>query len=277
MHRCLLAFVSLVLLPPFASAQVWHLADCPPEQAESRNEYRQHLEELKPGDRGYRPHPFPTTTDEVVENFLTFHRRAYSDTAFEDLRPGEQRLFALVDSGQAKYTLRRVANWTPTRCRERERQDYYYVVQVIDSKTGVEVTRFSVDEEGDVAVVAHRYVEPDSENDLEPISDLRVVETAELPHAISTSVKNPQYVNLWGSVRCTVLFPCVAFKASGQTFFMKDQALYRVETDRERMKVAEEMGSPTGQQAFYERLAARDEMFVSIGGSELAYLSQVEP
>jgi|GEM_PF-5754593 len=277
MQKFLLALVSLVLLSPTALAQVWHLEDCPPGHAKERLEFREQLKELEPGDRGYRPNPFPTTTDEVVENFLTFHRRAYSDMAFENLRPTDQRLFNLVDSGHAKYTLRRVANWTPTRCRKREREDYFYVVQVIDSRTGVEVTRFAVDEEGDVAQLRHRYMDPASENDLTPMPDLRTASPTNLPRGISAPIKSRQYVNVWGSVRCGLLDPCVAFKAGGKTYFMKEGEVYKVEVNRRRMTVAGEMGSAAAKQAFFKRMNDRNEMFASIGAGKLAYISRVEP
>lgn len=276
MHKNLLVVVSLLVLSPIAFGQVWHVEDCPPGHSQERRNFREHLKELRPGDRGFRPNPFPTTTEEVVENFLTFHRRAFSDLAFTNLPAADQRLFTLVDSGHARYTLRRVANWTPTRCRESEREDYYHLVQVIDDRTGVEVTRFAVDEAGAVARVAHRYMESGGENDLEPIPDLRVAAPEHLPRRITAPPEAAQYVNVWGSVRCDVVFPCVAFKAGGETFLMKDGDVYRIDLGRERMTVAGEMGSAAATKAFFKRLEDRNEMFVSIGGGKLAYLSRVE-
>ena len=71
--------------------------------------------------------------------------------------------------------------------------------------------------------------------------------------------------------------PCVAFKAGGAAFFMKGEEIYRIETDRKRMTVAGEMGSAVATQAFFKRLDSRDEMFASLGGERLAYISRVEP
>lgn len=273
----MLIFLLALSVSPTVFGQVWHLEPCPQDRHAAYKATRDHLTHLAPGERGYRPKPFPTTKEEVIENFLAYHRQAYSDMAFDQLRPDDQRFFSVVDSGRAEYEMRRIANWTPTRCKERERQGYYFLVQVRDSSTGTEITRFVVDEEGEVAGVLHRYMDPDPANDIPPIPGIATAFGIMDDTGTPAKIRNVQYVTAWGSVDCTIFEPCIAFQSAGRTFILAEGNLFELELDRGTLRVRDTMGSPQAKQRFFRSLDARNERFVSIGGGQLVYISPVEP
>lgn len=255
-----------------ALAQPWNLAPCGPEHAERHKSFREALTRAEPGSPRYVPHPFPKTPEQVVEDFLAFHRRAWADTPFASLPPVEQRFFAAVEEDRVRFQVSEVANWTPTRCGPKEDKAFYFLVRFVDDSSGEEITRVAVDEAGHVARVVHR---PD-EGALPEVPDLEQrIAAASAAHGWQPT--GGQYVTLWGSIRCDVISPCVGFKVGAEAYFVRAEQVYRIATEKGRFSVRGELGTVADKRRFLNSFEDRPEEVITLGHDVLAVAVPVAP
>jgi len=253
-------------------AQPWNLAPCGPEHAASRKGFREALVHAEPDSPKYVPHPFPQTPEQVVEDFLAFHRKAWANTPFAALPPAEQRFFSAVDENRSRFQVTKVANWTPSRCGPREEKDFYFLVRFFDETSGEEFTRVAVDEAGHVARVTHR----PEEGSLPELPDLKQrINAASRPRGWKPSAG--QYVALWGSFRCEVVFPCLGFRVGPRAYLLRGEDLYRVATEKARFSVREQLATVAKKRRFLEAFEGRPEKVITLGNDVMAVLVPVPP
>lgn len=255
---------ALLLLPTLtASADVWTAGDCPSEHASERAEFRQRLLSAEPGDQLYLPHPYPKTSRQAVEDFLYAHRQVI-DRQGSHVLSDDARFFETVDSGNARFVVSRVANWSTTRCGARQRTDFYFLLRVFDKKSGEEVTRAAIADSGQVFQFMHR-PEDRAQADfaMSELPKLRVPASLGQP-------SNAQYVETIGpTLRCPALKPCIAFKSRGRNYLSVRDRVYRLETDKP-ISFREKLSQPEKRAAFLQTLEGRSETVVSLGGDRMA-------
>lgn len=253
-------------------AQPWNLASCGPENAASRKSFREALVRAQPDSPKYVPHPFPQTPDQVVEDFVAYHRKAWADTPFASLPPAEQRFFAAVDEDRIRFQVTRVANWTPSRCGPKEEKDFYFLVRFFDETSGEEITRVAVDEAGHVARVAHR----PEDGALPELPELEQrIHAAATAHGWKPSAG--QYVALWGSFRCDEMSPCVGFRVGPRAYLLRGEHLYRIATEKPRFSVREEMATVASKRRFLDAFEGGPEKVITLGHDVMAVAVPVPP
>ena len=270
--------LSLVLAAAsVTSASAWDIAPCSTEHRSAWKEYEQKLRSTTdPEAPDYVPHPFPKTVQQAWEDFLSYHRRAFRDTPRAELRPTERRFFEVVDTGRAQVTGRRVINWSHSRCTPQRERSFYFLLNVKDETTGVEITRIAIDESGLVHSLIHRPLEEEHSALPKPVQDLE--EAAQKGRSIlGAQPRDAQYVAATGTLRCDVLLPCVAFRDNGRAYVHHaERGLFRLERDRGVMSLGGGQGERLPRDAAMD-LRARNEHLLSIhAGSWLAAVP-VEP
>jgi len=146
------AWLILGLIAGSASLHAWTLEPCSSQgpEAQSRAAYRRALESAAPGTALYTPHLFPTSNADVIEDFVYYHRNAFSDTPLAAMPAPDRHFFELLDAGKIRLEVFQVENWDLLRCGPRKERAFYYIVRAFDRTTGDEVLRASVEDNGHV-------------------------------------------------------------------------------------------------------------------------------
>ncbi|MFL6232720.1 MAG: hypothetical protein ACJ76N_06265 [Thermoanaerobaculia bacterium] len=223
-----LTFILGVLAGP-AILGAWTLEPCNASgpEAQSRAAFRQALATAAPGSPLYTPHPFPKSQADVVDNFLYYHRNAFSGAPAE-LPDADRRFFELLDTGKIRFEMIRVENWNPLRCGPRKERAFYYVVRAFNSSTGEEVLRASVEDNGHVARVRHK---PDG-GSLPPVPALADA-AGSAQRRLGLRPQQAQYIAAWGTLRCDEVQPCVSFEDGANAYVMaalNGAAVYRIDS-----------------------------------------------
>jgi hypothetical protein len=263
---------ALALLGSPALPQPWNLAPCGREHEAEHERFREELLRAQPGSPGYVPHPYPQTSQQVVEDFLHFHRQAWSDTPFTALPPAEQRFFTALKEDLTDVQMVKVANWTPTRCGRNEEKDFYFLLRFFDKRSGQEMTRVAVDEAGHVAQLAHR---PEARALLNLPALGPSVATVAKAHGWRPSAR--QYVALWGSLRCDELSPCISFRVGAEAYLLQSERLYRIARERPRFSIRQEMSTVEDKRRFLTSFERKPEKAVTLGGDVMMLAVPVQP
>jgi hypothetical protein len=258
-------FLILFLILPTAtvSAQLWTEGDCPSENATARVEMKKRLLSAEPGSDLYLPHPYPRTFEQAVADFLFAHRRVFDRQGGEALTD-DRRFFDTLDAGEARFVVSRVANWTPSRCGERQQTDFFFLVRVFDKRSGEEVTRATIADSGQVYQLMHR-----PENETDAAFAMSELPKLRLPASFG-GASAAQYVHTTGpALRCPVLKPCIAFKSGGRAYLSVRDRLYRLETEKP-ISFREKLAAPEARAEFLATLEGGPETIVSLGGDRMA-------
>jgi len=229
MKPFILALGLLAAVSSSALAKPWSLQSCSTggAAAQARAEYRTQVESAAPDTPLYTPHPYPTTDDQVIEDFLDYHLRAFSQTPVERIPEADRRLLDVVQSGDARYEVFDVSNWTPLRCGDRKSREIFHVIRIFDRTTDKELARVSVDDAGHVARLRHK----PTDQTLAPIPSL--AETVASVRA-RTGLKpvDAEYIATWGTPGCDEVSPCIALRNAQQAFVTRgpQRTVFRFET-----------------------------------------------
>lgn len=256
-------FLSLLLaLPTAALAQRdWALGSCDLSKlAAGRANVEQRIRAAEPSSPDWVPHPFPTKPHEIMEDALELHRRIFSDAVDAELAEGDRRLFALADRDELRWTVVRVADWTPTRCDPRVSRDGDWLVRFFSAKTGEEVTRVLVHDSGMIGQLAHST--PEFSFPELPSLEVPSEQRAALVDVDPSSV---QYVTLWGPLQCDVMTPCAAWKAGRGVVILRANELLRVTESSERLSFSQQLRAES-KNAVAERIHAEGRRLISLGG-----------
>lgn len=237
-----LAMICAILGLTLGSARLaaWTLEPCNSggENAQSHREYRRALEAAAPGTSLYTPHLFPTAQEDIVENFLYYHRNALSRAA--ELPQADRVFFDLLQQGRIRFQAIRVVNWSPLACGPRKQRAFYHVLRAFDRVTGEELLRVSVEDNGHVFRVRHK----PEHGSLAPIPSLTEAGTSVKARS-GVQPRNLQYVATWGTLRCDEVQPCVAFQDGSETYLVEahGKALYRLELTKRSLSMRKDLKS----------------------------------
>ena len=273
--RSMKAFLPIVLasilsLPTVALAgDLWSLGECSAELSQRRADFKKRLLTAQPGDPLFLPHPFPTTPDHAVEDFVYAHRKVIESQG-RQARPNDVRFFETIDSGNAHFVVSRVSTWTMRRCQEHQQVESYFLIQVFDERSGLEITRAAIDDSGRIFQFVHRPDDP----------ALGEFTMSELPKLVAPSslaeVRDAQYVEVTGpSLRCPALKPCVAFKSGAESYLSVGGRTLRL-LPEDTISFRDKLGNPATRDAYLLSLEERPEVLVSLGGDHLALAVPVE-
>jgi len=193
------------------------------------------VREARPGDRDYVPRPFPQGRREVVEDFLYgyFHRFHASPRSVES---EERETYRDLRHGRARFEVERVETWSPSRCSRIARWPFHYLVRVYDAR-GREASRGSVAPSGEIGMYGRL---TDRIRPLPLPRELNRVLGER--YGLEMGVQRAQLVTLGGlPSQCSVLQPCIAFRANGHTYVMEtgpfSNSLYEIPADSRRVAV----------------------------------------
>lgn len=275
-------WITLLLLVSAASlqAQGWSLGNCDPGRAATWANFAAELRAAKPGSPIYVPHPFPEGEAQVVENFLYQQREVWGDLR-EDKLPSEELRFAqLTRSGQARYEMLQVANWTPLACGPKRKREAYFLLRVFDRRTGIEVSRAAINDDGLLSSLMHLPVGEVAATNPRRFSSLAEARgQAASVHGLKA--EQAQYVTSFGTLKCPVLAPCVAFRSGPDAYVLETRAsafgLYRLELDKPRFSFKSDLSRPERQAQVVQQLAGSGRELISLGGDQLASVAAVLP
>ena len=231
-------FWIFLLVLPFCTAATaqtkpWSLEPCATTgpAASSRAKYAAAVRAAAPDTPLYTPHPFPTTTREVFEDFVVFHVNAFRDTPKAKIPPEQLRLLTALETNQVRYEVFKVEDWTPLRCGSRKARDTWSVLRIFDMKTGDELVRATVDNVGHVGRLRLRPVG----GSLTPILDLSAARAS--VRAVAPGAGNAEYVTTWGLPGCEEVTPCVAMREGPRVYLVDGRtgALFLLTSSSKRL------------------------------------------
>ena len=252
--------LGLILGP--ATLTAWTLEPCDPtsEHGKGQAAYRRALETAAPGTSLYTPHIFPKTQEEVVENFLYYHRTALSRAI--ELPEADRIFFDLIEKKRVRFQMIRVVNWTPLSCGPRKTRAFYHILRAFDRSTGQELLRASVEDNGHVARVRHK----PAQGDLPLVPSLLEVGTSAQARS-GLRPRNLQYVATWGTLRCDEVQPCVAFQDGSENYLVQASAgarVYRLDLASGKLSMRDEL-APTSRSSRIDTLRRAGRELVSLG------------
>lgn len=242
----------------------WYLENCSTtgDAARSRAEYRSSLQKATPGTALYTPNAFPSSDSQVVENFLYYHKNAFSATSWAELPAPDRRFFELLEQDQLRFEVLKVVNWNGLRCGPRKERAFFHVIRAFDRASGEELLRASVEDNGHVARVRHK----PQEGVLPAISPISGV-VSSVAGRFGLRPANPQYVSTWGTLRCDEVQPCVAFQAGGTSYLAINREgapVYRIEGASRRLSLSRDL-TPAQRDAHLKSLRKLGQDLVSLG------------
>lgn len=275
MRRLIMNCFVLSLTIGSTALGAWDLETCSAEgkNAQGRAAYRRALEAAAPGTALYTPNVFPKSASAVIENFVYYHRNAFSDTPAPEMPPPDRRFFELLDADRLRFEVFRVENWNPLRCGPRKERAFYHVVRVFDRTTGEELLRASIEDNGHVARVRHK----PAEGSLPPILSLAEV-VASIKGRFGLQPRNLQYVAAWGTIRCDEVQPCVAFQDAAAVHLTSTAAagapIYRIDVDAKRLSMRRDL-APAQRTALLTSVRQRGQELVSLGFDRFSTATRV--
>ncbi len=209
-------FVLLFCTAATAQSKPWSLEPCATTgpAASARAKYAAAVRAAAPDTPLYTPHPFPTTPQEVFEDFVVYHMNAFRDTPNTEIPPEQLRLLTALETNQVRYEVVKVEDWTPLRCGSRKARETWSVLRIFDTSTGDELVRATVDNVGHVGKLRLRPVD----GSLAPMMDLSTA-TASV-RAVAPGARDAEYVTTWGLPGCDEVTPCVAMRNGPRVYLV---------------------------------------------------------
>jgi hypothetical protein len=211
-----------------AALLAWAPAECPASVVQQIATQRLAIMAAKPGSAFHVPVPYPKNDAEVVKSFGSSFLAAWMGTKIEEMPAMDRKLFELVSTQRGSYEIFRVENWTPLRCHVRRASTFRFLLVVRDESNRL-VARASVDESG---LLAGYQVVP-----LDATEDKVNAWAAELTPAVGHAAtwqglvgvpEAAQWVEVDGTLRCSFLEPCLAFKVRGKVFLDRKGRLFEI-------------------------------------------------
>src|SRR5258708_35157978 len=117
-----LGVMVLLACAPLTAAP-WSLEYCDPSGEPGWQTFEHAMRVAKPGSTVYVPVPFPTTQEQVVQDYLYQYRSVLKGLPARN--PYEPRVIGDLGSGRVRYEVLRIENWTISRCHADQKRDYY--------------------------------------------------------------------------------------------------------------------------------------------------------
>lgn len=274
MRKILFVSVAILLLTAPPAVSDWTLVPCGSQAigAETRAAFRRALAAAPRGSALYTPNAFPKSDAAAVDNFVYYHRTAFADTPASELRPGDRRFFELLAVGGIRFEVLRVVNWTPLQCGAHKERAFYFVLRAYDRRTGEELLRASVEDNGHVARVRHK----PADTALPPIPPISAV-VAAVENKLRTRGQDAQYVATWGTLQCDEVQPCVGFRAGGASYVIaagETGPAVRVDATSARLSLRRDFTAEK-RGAVLESIRRKSQDLVSLGADTFVVASRV--
>jgi hypothetical protein len=258
------AFLFLATVPLYG----WNLVECPPEVVATWALPDQFLRDAKPGSPLYLPKPFPKSREEVLADYVYELQRLLKDTPAESLPTGAAEVLEGLRRKTLRYDVLRIANWSPTRCGKERRLDAYHLVRVLDGRSGREITRSVLEENGRLGVVSSTMDDERGDSLQRQVTRLRPPEEELRGIAARFKIRGeaPQYVTTFGTLRCANVTPCLAFRGGGHVYLASyGGELFEIEPNGRRLEMGKDVGSPEKNAPILQSIGPEGRL-VSLGG-----------
>ncbi len=258
--------------PVCALAQPWSLADCGPEGGRGWSQFEKAVRAAAPGSTIYVPKPYPRSDGEVIEDFLYHYKEVYSQGVDDKLVREE------VFGHRVSFSVLRLENWTTLRCSAKRKQNFYYMVRILETGSGTELARAVLDDSGLMVVMENST--PPRAMDKAARRKFLLPEASEALQEITARFKvtgdSPEYVMAFGTVACAFTRPCLAFRQGGDTYIYSrlGDELFRIAPGARRLRQGKNVGTLETNDRLQKELPA-NERPVSLGGDSWAIATQV--
>ena len=245
-------------------AEPWSMISCDPSGEAGWRTFEQAARAAKPGSPLYIPVPFPTTSDQVVRDYLYQYWSLIKGMDAKNWQPNEARVMGDLSSGKVTFQVLRVENWTVSRCHEDQKRDFYNLVRVFEP-AGTEVARAVINDSGllttwnNLPAMVPGAVASQSRA-LPPAATAM----AQLNSEFGLDGVDPEYVATFGTLNCVLTHPCLAFHQSGLSYVAFGNQIFEVSASEPMLTMGKEVGSPA-EEALLKRLAP-GERLISLGG-----------
>jgi hypothetical protein len=269
----LLGVMVLLVCAPLAAAP-WSLEYCDPAGEPGWQAFEHAMRVATPGSTVYVPVPFPTTTDQVAQDFLYQYWSILKRSSAKN--PYEPRVMSDLTSGKVRYEVLRIENWTISRCRADQKRDYYNLLRVFEPD-GTEVTRAVVNDSGlmttwnNLPASVPGPVASQSRT-LPPAA----VAMAQINSQLGLNGTDPEYVTAGGMIDCHLTHPCLAFRQAGLSYIVyNNDQIFEVSAAGPRLTSGKEVNSRAEEAT--RRWLTPDERLISLGGKRFTVGRRVDP
>lgn len=254
-----------------AGAAPWNVVSCDPSGEPRWQAFAQAVRTARPDSSLYTPRPFPATDPQVIADFLYHFRhlhKAKNSRGFAPLpMPKDERVVESIVNERVSYNVVRVENWTQMRCGWQHKQDFYYLVQVFEVASGVELTRATLDYTG--LFVSAINMPASVPGPVEALARRLLPSAAtamdEVNRDFGVQGVDPEYVATFGTIDCDMAFPCLAFHESGLSYVVYRHELFEVSASGPRLVRGKDVGTLATNEKLLPTLAP-DERLISLGG-----------
>jgi hypothetical protein len=251
--------------------------ECPPEVVATWALPDQFLRDAKPGSPLYLPKPFPKSREEVLADYVYEFQRLLKDTPAESLPKGAAGVLEGLRTKTLRYDVLRIVNWSPTRCGRERRLDAYHLIRVLDGRSGREITRSVLEENGRLGVISSTMDDERGDSLQRQATRLRPPEEEMRSVAARFKIRGeaPQYVTTFGTLRCPNVSPCLAFRSGGHVYLASyGGELFEVEPNGRRLEMGKDIGSPEKNAPILQAIGPEGRL-VSLGGKVFATARKV--
>lgn len=202
--------------------------------------FRDEVLAAEPGHPHHVPHPYPKTTEQMVENFRSAYFGHLHETE-EQVSADELEVYRQLEKRRYTVVVLRVENWEIDRCMGRRPAPYYHLLRYLHPETGEELLRTTQHESGHTGVISGVYP-----------GTVPVPALDELPAILDEmgqgqrTVRDAQFVSSNGFPwRCVPHAPCIAFRSGDKIRVLSrdrqrgDYLLYEISPDSRRLTALE--------------------------------------
>ncbi len=278
-QRFLQIIAAVFLLWPGKLAAVpWDLMSCDPSGEAQWRAFEQEVRTAKPGSTIYVPKPYPTSDQEVVADFLATYRSLHREKKdLKHLPAHEDRVLAGIQNDRVSYKVMRIENWTQLRCGKRHKQDFYYLIRVLEVASGVEITRAVLDYSG--LMVTMMNMPATVPGPVEPLSRRLpppATAMAQVDEELGLQGTDPEYVATFGTIYCNFAFPCLAFHQNGLSYVVYRHELFEISSNGPKLLRGKDVATPESNERTLSTLTA-DERLISLGGEVWTVARKASP
>ncbi len=250
------------------AATPWSLASCDPADEARWHAFEMAVRAAKTGSTLYTPWPYPVTDAQVVADYL-YRFRSMRQVKSGKLVPlpvlNDARVVEEVGSDRVTYHVMRTENWTGMRCGWQHKQEFYFIVQVLDAGTGAELARAVIDHSGLFVSSINMPVSDQVEPSAHRLLPAPGVAMEEVDGELGIQGKDPEYVATNGTIRCDSAFPCLAFRQNGLAYVWYHHELFEIAQAGPRYTTGKDLGTWAQSHELLSTLRP-DDRLISLGG-----------
>jgi hypothetical protein len=256
-------------------SQPWRPGACSTSVTKNWSSFEKAVRSAPPSSVIYAPVPYPQSAADVLQDFHYAYSHLRLGTTESDLPENERAFYNRFMAGKLSARIETVQNWTPTRCAPEGQHDFYFLLLLSDTDSGVELGRFALRQTGlfsqfspepppgAAAANRHRFARPLA---------TRASLTKSIQLRYGLALHNAQFVDVYGSTHCRPLVPCTAFESGANNYVLSVDDLFEITATSRR---ALGMDRPT--LSAVEQTLASDEAVISLAAEAWVIGHRVAP